>query len=271
MLRAIAVLAALSGPCWTEGATRMGAVGMKQNELKLHGGLKLGMALRREAWIGGQRAEGEIKERRSGMKERRGNVRMSLQLRGGADQTENDPVTDVVGLVGGMISACGAEQCFLKAIEMDPNNAEALCSYGVLLHESSNNYQEATKYFEMALKSNPLHIDSLHFYGGTNHRHDYDAAEQYFGKALQVDPNRVDLLSNFAVFLEDIRKDSNRAMEYYMQALKISPDDVVTMSHYGGFWLRHGKEEEAERWLWKSILRLQNPSLSSDDLWAGNR
>ena len=84
--------------------------------------------------------------------------------------------------------ASGAEQCFLKAIELNPKNEEALCSYGVLLHESSNNYQEATKvcgssplpvllslvaemvleslqYFEMALSSNPSHVDSLHFYG----------------------------------------------------------------------------------------------------------
>jgi len=66
-------------------------------------------------------------------------------------------------------------------------------------------------------------------------RKDYDRAEGYYQKALEVDPNGAEILCNYANFLNTIRKDYDKAEGYYQKALEVDPSNAEILSNYAVF------------------------------------
>ena len=109
-----------------------------------------------------------------------------------------------------------AESAFQQALALDPTSPDALCSMGVLMHESGRDLKAAAAYFAKSIESSPVrilqstlhvnfyvcskctraltfenlwqeHVDSLHYYGNLLHaQHDDSAAELMYKRAVQV-------------------------------------------------------------------------------------
>ncbi|HUB98186.1 MAG TPA: tetratricopeptide repeat protein [Solirubrobacterales bacterium] len=66
-------------------------------------------------------------------------------------------------------------------------------------------------------------------------RKDYDRAEEYYERALEIEPENPINLGNYAIFLQGIRKDYDRAGEYYERALEIDPEKPTNLGNYAFF------------------------------------
>jgi protein O-mannosyl-transferase len=64
---------------------------------------------------------------------------------------------------------------------------------------------------------------------------DYDEAEIYYKKAQLIDPNRQITLTNYAIFLEEIRKDPNGAEALHKRAIDANPKNSYSLSRYAQF------------------------------------
>lgn len=93
-----------------------------------------------------------------------------------------------------------AEDLFKRALDLDPNNAEAHNNYGWFLCQR-NRIDESLKEFMSALK-NPLYEtpDKPYVNAGicSRKRNDDKAAEEYFLKSLKLRPNQPQALLNLA-------------------------------------------------------------------------
>jgi len=66
-------------------------------------------------------------------------------------------------------------------------------------------------------------------------RKDYDQAEKLYLKALELDPNNANNLGNFACFMDDIRKDYDQAEKLYLKALELDPNNATNLGNFASF------------------------------------
>jgi serine/threonine protein kinase/Tfp pilus assembly protein PilF len=172
-----------------------------------------------------------------------------------------------------------------RAVELDPDSAEAHASRG-LAESLSKNYQEAEKEFEEALRLNPRLFDAYYFYGrcsfsqGKNEK-----AAALFRKASELDPadyqsiNHLEMclralgrpdeaLSVCRVSLERIERalelhpdsaralylgalsllplgDRGRAMEWAERAVAVDPEETATLYNVACFYAMIGESDRA--------------------------
>ena len=86
--------------------------------------------------------------------------------------------------------------------------------------------------------------------------------------ALQKLPDSPELHCNYAIFLENIKKDKTQAEEFYIKALELDPDDVTINGNYASF-LAHIKKDnvEAEEF-YKKALRLDPDHATNNGNYA---
>ncbi len=77
-----------------------------------------------------------------------------------------------------------------------------------------------------------------------NTKKDYAQAEEYYLKALELDPEDATINQNYAGVLRH-KKDYAQAEEYYLKALELDPDNATFNSHYALF-LTHSKKDYAQ-------------------------
>jgi Tfp pilus assembly protein PilF len=95
----------------------------------------------------------------------------------------------------------------------------------------------------------------------TDIRKDHDRAEEHYRRALTADPHNAILLGNYANFLTDIRKDHDRAEEHYRRALTADPNDATILGNYAGFLLARGRTQEGLATL-ERVLGLETVSVT---------
>ena len=88
-------------------------------------------------------------------------------------------------------------------------------------------------------------------------RKDHDKAEEYFRKALKIEPDNANTLSNYAVFLHRGRKDYDKAEEYYKKALKIEPDNANTLTNYALLLGRIRKDHDKAEEYFRKALKIE--------------
>lgn len=64
---------------------------------------------------------------------------------------------------------------------------------------------------------------------------EFQEAEAHYEKALQIDPNRSATLTNYAIFLDDIRKDPDGAEIHHQKAVEAGPKNANSLSKYAEF------------------------------------
>ena len=172
------------------------------------------------------------------------------ELASGGEEESEDPVRDLVeegcAAWDDDNDADVAESAFRQALALDPGHPDALCSMGVLMHESGRDLAGAEGYFARALQNSPQHVDSLHYYGNLMHvqRRDdeaelmYKRAQETMDAAAAVNPSdphplTVDNLCNHGALLERVRHDVDAAEALYERALAVDPQHRSVLFNYG--------------------------------------
>ena len=92
---------------------------------------------------------------------------------------------------------------------------------------------------------------------------EYDLAEEYYLKALKVNPNYDTALGNYAFFLKSVKKEYDLAEKYYLKALKANPDQSNNLGNYASFLKEIRKEYNlAEEYYLKALKA--NPDQSNN-------
>ncbi len=170
-----------------------------------------------------------------------------------------------------------------RALELDPDNPQALNDYGIILYKQSS-FDEGIKYFYKAAGlehwnfkfyynlGNALYeqgryeeafkqYDYIRGYisrdnaavhnlmgKAASRKGDYDVALKNLNKALELDPELADAHFNFGKLLQSQDK-SEEAIEHYMDAIRIDPKMAEAYSNCGAAYYMIGKPEDAKKYL----------------------
>lgn len=105
-----------------------------------------------------------------------------------------------------------AEIMYQRAVDIDQNNINNLCNYGLLLSEERHRYHLAEDYYKLALKvSENQHSNTFYNYAVMldTHCNRKPEAESLYRQAIQIESRHSYALYNLAVLLEDKEKYRN--------------------------------------------------------------
>jgi Tfp pilus assembly protein PilF len=99
------------------------------------------------------------------------------------------------------------------------------------------NPKEAERVYEEGLERFPNSANLVGNYAVflEDVRKDHDKAEEMYRRALEADPNHANNLGNYAFFLENVRKDYDKAEETYRRALEADPNHANHLGNYAVF------------------------------------
>jgi len=137
-----------------------------------------------------------------------------------------------------------AERLFLRAIELEPDYADAHRELGCLLHKTGQDPQ-AEYHLRRAIELVPTDAWA-HVYLGNLlwKRSDVNAAVPQFEKAAQVCPEHAFPLWSLANVYED-QGLWEKAASIYEQALKVDPGDSIAHMNFGRMLHKWGKDDLA--------------------------
>lgn len=86
-----------------------------------------------------------------------------------------------------------------------------------------------------------------------NKKKDYDTAEIYYKQCLDIDSNNSFIHGTYAIFLQNIRKDYQKAEIYYKKSLNTNSLDADLNGNYSQFLLIQNRKEESIQYLQKAF------------------
>jgi len=145
-----------------------------------------------------------------------------------------------------------AIKMYEKAIEVDPNYADAYNDLGIIYNDIGK-YDKAIDYYKKALEKNPEHKYATYNIGlAYEKKGDIQKALEY----LKSSDSKTDLARAYNslgnIYLEK-QKDYDKALEYYMQALAANPDDKFALRNAGLAYQAKGDITKALEFYEKSI------------------
>jgi DNA-binding winged helix-turn-helix (wHTH) protein/TolB-like protein len=158
-----------------------------------------------------------------------------------------------------------------KALELDPNLAEAHAARGFFLTVHEWNWKEAEASFKRALELNPGYATGHHWYAtllGIEGR--YDEAMAEMRRALEINP----LSFNFLADLGQIyyfAHEYDKAKEYCYRALEIYPDFTYAHGYLWNIYLQTGEYEaaiEEETKKARSLMTVTSQASGSTEEWS---
>ncbi len=191
-----------------------------------------------------------------------------------------------------------AEECYLKAVECEPNNYKTLFAAGAFYLFQGKN-KKAEEYFLKAIELNQDDLDTLHNLGilyynqGKNKKaeecflrvlkinpcykcgnYEYDVlgklyfktdqlrkAEECFTKAIEIDSKNPKLYYNLGVVYHN-QANYSKAEECYLRAIRLSYKGTGAYSNLGLIYTDLNKFSEAEECFLKAIeIDSKNPKL----------
>ncbi len=87
-------------------------------------------------------------------------------------------------------------------------------------------------------------------------RKDYDKAERFYKSALDLAPDRAVNMGNFANFMNNVRKNYDEAERLYRRALELDPDDVNNTGNFANFMADVRKDYGVAERLYRRALEL---------------
>lgn len=154
-----------------------------------------------------------------------------------------------------------------KALEYAPERAESHVLAG-LANCMFRNYGTAEKEFRKAIDLKPGNFEAHYFMGRTKVREgEFEEALKYFGQAAKIKPEDYEsvlLQAQLYVSLGDqkrARDISQIGIERVRRSLKMNPQDNRALNIGALALLRLGEEEEARRWMTKSIDNAPDDSI----------
>jgi len=149
----------------------------------------------------------------------------------------------------------GADEASRKALELDPDLAEAHASRGLAL-SLARSFEEAQVEFEEAIRRNPNLYEGYYFYGrGCLAQGRYDKAAELFAKACEMRPEDYQApnflgqaLQGMGASDEQVRAAARRTVEIVEKHIEMNPDDARALYLGGGCLLTLGERERGLEW-----------------------
>ena len=131
-----------------------------------------------------------------------------------------------------------------KAIELNPDSAEAYSNRGVAYH-GKGDFDRAIADYTKAAKLNPDSTEIYYNRGVTyNSKGDFDRAITDYTKAIQLNPDSAIAYHNRGVTYYG-KGDFDRAITDYTKAIDLNPAFVNAYCNRGGVWLHMGEWDKA--------------------------
>ena len=155
--------------------------------------------------------------------------------------TNNDIAHTLLGEVyNGAHDTAAAEREFNAAIDINPNNEEALLDFG-RLKLAGGNTKDAIPLLERALKS---HDDVATRAALERARGNFDAALAAYQQAVRERPELADRHNDYAAMLASTGRD-DQAIEHYNEALRIDPGQYDAHMNLGAILSRRNDNARA--------------------------
>ena len=139
-----------------------------------------------------------------------------------------------------------ARDCYEKAIEINPNYAEAYYNLGVIFGVLGE-YQKAKDCFEKAIQLNPGLVNARNNLGALfNLLGEHQKAIGCFEKVIEINPNHANAYSNLGLEFVELGE-HQKAKDCFEKAIKINPNHVDT------YWNSHSLASSVDEAL--SILK----------------
>ena len=160
-----------------------------------------------------------------------------------------------------------AELSYRKAIEINPNFAEAHSNLGNVLN-ALGKFKEAEYLYRKAIEINPNFSDAHSNLGNVlNDLGKFKEAEVYTRKAIEINPNFADAHSNLGNILNNLGK-LKEAEVSTRKAIELNPHLAIAHSNLGNILINLGKFKEAEVYTRKAIEI--NPNFANAHSNLGN-
>jgi len=126
-----------------------------------------------------------------------------------------------------------AEQCYLKAMELDSNSPIRSYNYALFLEQYKGDLKKAEEYYRKSIAIQPDYTSALYNLGDLlESKSDLIAVEKVYQRLLQVDPNHVDGLNNYGQLM--VRKESYQLADtLFTKLLQIDPNHLAALCNYG--------------------------------------
>ena len=144
---------------------------------------------------------------------------------------------------------------YIRALELDEGNAEALYRIG-LIHAERGNTRLAEIAFRWSIQRDPRHVGSLNGLGVLLlKQRNYGEARQHLEAALRVD-DRVASAHNALGVISDLERQYGAAQGHYERALALQPGSPSVLNNLGYSLYLSGK--------WKEAIRTYRQALVAD-------
>jgi TolB-like protein/Flp pilus assembly protein TadD len=144
-----------------------------------------------------------------------------------------------------------AENASLRALELNPNLAEAHSARGLAL-SLSRKWDEATAEFERALELDPRNFEAAYFHGRASHSHgDFEVAAEMFERAAASRPDDYQALAMLDLAYRRLGRNdaaldaSRRALAAIERRLSIDPGEARAWYLGAGMLFNLGERERA--------------------------
>jgi len=160
---------------------------------------------------------------------------------------------------GGEEAVAQADAASKRALELDPNSAEAHSSRGLTLGHQ-HRYEEAQKEFEEAMRLDPTFYEAPYFFGRIlQSQGKLDEAATMYERAVSIRPDEYQTLSYLAMAYQSVgdqektKEASQRMVKAAERAISINPGDARAL-YLGAINLeRIGESERAQEWAARAL------------------
>jgi tetratricopeptide (TPR) repeat protein len=146
-----------------------------------------------------------------------------------------------------------------RAVELDPESAEAHASHG-LAESLSKNYQDSEREFEMAMLLNPKLFDTCYFYGRSCFAQGkLEKAAGLFKKANELNPADYQSLSHLEMCLramgrqEEARAANEDIISVVERHVELYPEEGRALCLGAGALLQVGDRDRCLQWLARAL------------------
>ncbi len=174
------------------------------------------------------------------------------------DNPDDDSPYSILGLILCDVKHdySGAEDAFLQAIRLNPDDVALHCNLGIALF-GQKKWEQAVAQWREAIHLNPNYA-APHYSIGNALRDvgKLDEAVAEYRAAIRLNPDDSAAHNNLGAILQDQRQ-FDAAIAEYRAVTRLKPDDSAGHSNLGNLLNRQGKHEEAVA-EWREAIRL-NP------------